>query len=63
MGDTKSPMYSTAIGMWGIRIVGVYVFGMQLGMGIAGVWLSIAIDLLIRAIFLTYKFKRNFKGI
>ncbi|WP_379153344.1 MATE family efflux transporter [Paenibacillus sp. sgz5001063] len=24
-GDTKSPMYSTTIGMWLIRVVGVYV--------------------------------------
>jgi putative MATE family efflux protein len=57
-GDTKSPMYSTAIGMWLIRVVGVYVLCIQLGMGIAGVWLSIAIDLFIRAIFLLFRFKR-----
>lgn len=38
-GDTKSPLYSTAIGMWVIRIIGVYVLGIQLEMGIAGVWL------------------------
>ncbi|MDA6963069.1 MATE family efflux transporter, partial [Escherichia coli] len=25
VGDTKSPMYSTAIGMWVIRILGVYI--------------------------------------
>lgn len=56
-GDTKSPMYSTAIGMWVIRVIGVYVLGIQLGMGIAGVWLSIAIDLLVRAIFLLFRFK------
>ncbi len=56
-GDTKSPMYSTAVGMWIIRIIGVYVLGIQLEMGIAGVWLSIAIDLYVRAIFLFYKFK------
>lgn len=59
-GDTKSPMYSTAIGMWVIRVIGVYVLGIQLGMGIAGVWLSIAIDLLIRAIFLFFKFRTAF---
>ncbi|MEH7226192.1 MATE family efflux transporter [Bacillus sp. JJ1566] len=56
-GDTKSPMYSTAIGMWVIRIIGVYVLGIQLEMGIAGVWLSIAIDLYLRAFYLFYKFK------
>jgi Na+-driven multidrug efflux pump len=58
-GDTKSPMYSTAIGMWVIRIIGVYILGIQLDMGIAGVWLSIAIDLYVRAIFLLYSFKKK----
>lgn len=57
-GDTKSPMYSTAIGMWVIRVVGVYVLCIVFDMGIAGVWLSIAIDLLIRAIFLFFRFKK-----
>ncbi|MCZ8515056.1 MATE family efflux transporter [Paenibacillus filicis] len=55
-GDTKSPMYSTAIGMWLIRVVGVYVLCIYLKMGIAGVWLSIAFDLFIRAIFLFIRF-------
>jgi putative MATE family efflux protein len=58
-GDTKSPMYSTAIGMWVIRVVGVYVLGIQFGMGIAGVWLSIAIDLFVRAVYLFYRFRKQ----
>lgn len=57
-GDTKSPMYSTAIGMWVIRVVGVYILGIYFGMGIAGVWISIAIDLYVRAIFLFFRFKK-----
>ncbi|WP_040413386.1 MATE family efflux transporter [Desulfosporosinus sp. OT] len=55
-GDTKSPMYSTAIGMFFIRVLGVYIFGLRLGMGIAGVWISIAIDLFIRAVYLLFRF-------
>ncbi|QJC52346.1 MATE family efflux transporter [Paenibacillus albicereus] len=58
IGDTKSPMYSTAIGMWFIRVLGVYVLCFQWGMGIAGVWLSIALDLFIRAVYLTVRFKK-----
>lgn len=58
-GDTKSPMYSTAIGMWIIRIVGVYVLSIYFGMGIAGVWLSIAIDLMVRAVYLYFRFKKQ----
>jgi putative MATE family efflux protein len=61
-GDTKSPMYSTAIGMWLIRVIGVYVLCIYLGMGIAGVWLSIAIDLVIRAIFLLFRFNRYMRS-
>lgn len=56
-GDTKSPMYSTAIGMWVIRVLGVYILGIHFEMGIAGIWLSIALDLYVRAIFLYYKFR------
>lgn len=57
-GDTKSPMYSTAIGMWCLRVLGVYILGVQLNMGIAGVWLAITIDLYCRSIYLYYRFKR-----
>lgn len=60
-GDTKTPMYSTAIGMWVIRVLGVYVLGIHFGLGIAGIWISIALDLYIRAIFLFYKFKSRSK--
>lgn len=59
MGDTKSPLYSTAFGMWGIRVVGVIVLSKYLGLGIAGIWLSIAIDLYLRSLFLVYKFNHN----
>jgi putative MATE family efflux protein len=60
-GDTKSPMYSTAIGMWVIRVLGVYFLGIHFGMGIAGVWLSIAIDLYVRAVYLLVRFRTNSK--
>ncbi|MDN7245177.1 MATE family efflux transporter [Planococcus shenhongbingii] len=60
-GDTKSPMYSTAIGMWLIRIVGIYVLGIYFGLGIAGIWLAIALDILIRAIFLFWRYRHLFK--
>jgi Na+-driven multidrug efflux pump len=58
VGDTKSPMYSTAIGMWVFRVLGVYFLGIQLELGITGIWISIAIDLYVRAIYLFYKFKK-----
>ena len=59
-GDTKAPMYATAVGMWLVRMVGVYLFGFQLDMGLSGVWLAIFLDILIRGIFLLYLYKRRF---
>jgi len=56
LGDTKSPLYSTVIGMWGVRVVGVYLLSIVWNMDIAGVWIAIGIDLFIRAIFLSIKF-------
>lgn len=57
LGDTKSPMYSTAIGMWAVRIVGIYFLGIYLEMGIAGIWLAIAADIALRAVYLFFRFK------
>jgi len=34
-GDTRWPLYSTAIGIWGIRVVLVHVF-IAMGMGALG---------------------------
>lgn len=59
MGDTKTPLYSTAFGMWVTRILGVILLGNILDLGIAGVWLAIGIDLYIRSLFLICRFRRN----
>ncbi|MGB8955501.1 MAG: MATE family efflux transporter [Tumebacillaceae bacterium] len=60
LGDTKSPMYSTAVGMWVIRVIGVYVLAIIFDLGIVGVWLSFAFDNFARAIFLLFRFKSKF---
>lgn len=62
MGDTKSPLISTLLGMWLLRVLGVYFFGIVLNLGIMGVWLSIGIDLTIRAIIMLVKYRLNFKS-
>lgn len=57
--NTKFPMYLTAVGMWGIRTLLVYVLGIQLGFGLLGVWIAIGIDIAFRAIVLTIQFTRG----
>ena len=61
-GDTKFPMYMTAIGIWAIRTVGVYFLGVKLGWGLIGVWIAIGIDNYFRAVFLLLRY-RSFKWI
>lgn len=63
IGDTKTPLYSTFIGMWGLRIVGVYFLANLWGLGIRGIWLAILIDLILRAIFLSWKFIIQLKSL
>ena len=57
-GDTKSPLYSTLFGMWGIRVLGVLYLGKVLAWGITGVWLAVALDLVLRSIILLYRFSK-----
>jgi putative MATE family efflux protein len=55
-GDTKWPMISTAVGIWVVRVAGVYELGIALGWGLAGVWMAILLDNLWRALFLGWRF-------
>lgn len=61
MGDTKTPLVSTVLGMWIIRVSGVYMLGIVWKMGIAGVWITIGIDLTIRSVFLLFRFYCNLR--
>lgn len=58
-GDTKFPMYSTLFGIWGIRVLGVYILGIRLNMGLVGVWLAYALDITVRGTILLLRFLRG----
>lgn len=55
-GDTKYPMYITFIGIWFIRVAGIYILGIKLNMGLTGVWLAIAADIVLRGSLLLLRF-------
>jgi putative MATE family efflux protein len=57
--NTKIPFYTTLIGIWLIRVVGVYVLGVKLNYGIAGIWIAIGLDNLFRAIWLWILFQKD----
>lgn len=58
-GDTKYPMVLTLFGIWGIRVLGVYVLGIQLQMGLFGVWVAYALDITVRGSLLMLRFHRG----
>ncbi len=58
-GDTKFPMYSSLLGIWGVRVVGVYILSIRMDYGLAGVWTAYAIDITLRGIILMIRFLKG----
>ncbi|BDP44550.1 hypothetical protein DAETH_45190 (plasmid) [Deinococcus aetherius] len=56
-GDPRFPMWTTLVGIWGIRTLGVYLLGVQLGWGLAGVWLATLLDNYLRAAVLWCRYR------
>lgn len=55
-GDVKFPLAVSLVGMWGFRIGLVWLAVNILRLGIAGVWLAIAVDCLVRSVLFLYRF-------
>lgn len=55
-GDTRFPLYSTMIGMWGMRVALSYLFVLVFNWGLTGAWLAIAFDQVMRAIVIYSRF-------
>jgi Na+-driven multidrug efflux pump len=52
-GDARFPMVTTILGMWAARLPTAYLFGIVLGWGLPGVFISSTFDAGLRAL-LTY---------
>jgi Na+-driven multidrug efflux pump len=50
-------MWTTLVGIWGVRTVGVYLLGVRWGLGLVGVWLAILLDNYLRAAVLWWRFR------
>lgn len=49
-GDSKFPVYMAVLSMWGIGLPVAYVLGIELGYGLAGIWISFIVDEWFRGI-------------
>lgn len=56
-GDTKWPLYSTAIGVWGFRVAVGYLLAVVMGMELVGAWMGMAIDQLARSTIIVLRFR------
>lgn len=50
-GDVRFPVIIGVISMWGICVLLSYVFGIQLGLGLLGIWLAQGFDEWLRGLF------------
>lgn len=58
-GDTRYPMITTFIGVWFLRLLFGYILGVLFNMGINGVWTAMTVDLAIRSILYSVRYKRG----
>ncbi|NLY52203.1 MAG: MATE family efflux transporter [Firmicutes bacterium] len=58
-GDTRWPLYSTFVGIWGVRVALGYILAIGLGLGLFGAWLAMAVDQIARALIIHYRFRRG----
>lgn len=58
-GDVIFPTVLAVIFCWGVAVVGSYVFGISLSLGIIGVWIAMTIDELCRGAIFIIRFKKG----
>lgn len=56
-GDTRATMVITTIGVWVVRVGVGYILGIQLGMGLFGVWLGWCADFTTRATLIVLRYR------
>lgn len=58
-GDTRWPMYSTAIAMWVVRLPLAYLFAITLGLGLPGVFIAMTLDTFILMMMNLWRYRQG----
>lgn len=58
-GDVKFPTILGICSMWGISVVGSFVLGIVLNLGLVGAWIAIAADEIFRGVVVAIRWKRG----
>ncbi|MFP4697761.1 MAG: MATE family efflux transporter [Eubacteriales bacterium] len=56
-GDVIFPVIMAIISMWGIGLLGGYIFGVVLGFGLPGIWIGFLIDEWLRGICMLFRWR------
>lgn len=56
-GDTRPMMYITGFCVWVVRLGLTYIFVLNLGLGLVGAWLAMALDWFGRGLFAAWRFR------
>lgn len=59
VGDTRFPLVATTAGVWLVRLPVAWFFGLFLGWGLSGLFISNSVDAATRAAFVTFRFVRG----
>ncbi|MBQ2982389.1 MAG: MATE family efflux transporter [Lachnospiraceae bacterium] len=58
-GDVKFPTYLGMASMWGVAVLFGYIFAIVLNMGLAGIWIAMAMDEILRGIVVYIRWKKG----
>lgn len=58
-GDTKIPFYVCLLTMWGIRLPVAFYLVKVVGLGLAGAWYAMVLDLMVRGLLMYFRFRSD----
>jgi len=58
-GDTRRPLLTSFVGMYGVRLPLAFVLGFTLAIGIVGVWAALVVEYWGRALLITWIFRQG----
>jgi len=58
-GDSRTSMWITFASTYLIRVPGAWVLGVWMGWGLAGIWIALAVELLVRGLLFVARFAQG----
>jgi len=56
-GDVRFPVLFGIVSMWGLMVLGGWILGMRVGLGLVGIWLAIGTDETVRGVVMLFRWR------